>query len=129
MRRERRRTAAFDGFEPYGNFGEQRSYLDSPKAPGALLKPALRASQQRDSSGAVPRCEMMECGCDLNQGLQEAFLRFIEREPDAFPVFVSIEVFATPIACEALGEPAAVPVKKHRFRITGDAARFAAISL
>ena len=68
----------------------------------------------------------MKGGCDLNERLKEAFLRFAKCEPDAFPMLMSIEILAASIAAEAFSESTAVPVQKHRFRITGDVARIAA---
>ena len=57
----------------------------------------------------------MECGGDLDDGLQKAFLRLFEFEPDGFPIFVGFKELSSPVACEACSERRRGPVEgAHR---------------
>ena len=56
---------------------------------------------------------MVEGRGHLNQGLQKALLRFIEGEPDALPMLMGDEEFASPVAGEAFGERTLIPIEKH----------------
>lgn len=54
---------------------------------------------------------MMESSRDLHEGLQEAFLRFTQSKPDAFPVFMSFEKLLCAVAVKAFGKGTVVPVQ------------------
>ena len=56
---------------------------------------------------------MVEGGGDLNERLQEAFLRLFETQPDAFPMLVSQEKLAPAVAGKPLRQRSATPVQSH----------------
>lgn len=57
-------------------------------------------------------------GCrHLNQRLELALLRFIECEPDLFPMLVSSKKLAPFVAGESFGKRTAIPIKRHAFSL------------
>jgi len=61
---------------------------------------------------------MVECRRQLNHCLQEALLRLSQSAPDVFPMLVSLEELASPVAGEAQRKRSLIPVKRHASSIS-----------
>lgn len=105
------RRACIESGEPCADFVEERSEKESTEGRWALLKAAQGAAEQRARSNKVAVVEMVKSCSDLDEGLEEAFLRLIQFEPCAFPELVSLEEFPGAVAREAFSEQIRGPVE------------------
>ncbi len=94
-------------------FGAQICEIDASITGRVSIQTAQGAGEQRDGSGTVAVLEVVEGGGDLDEGLEEVFLRLREGEPDGLPMLVSEEEFAAVKAGESFGEGGAGPVERQ----------------
>ena len=99
--------------------GEHSIEADTAEVSGIGAEAAQGAGEQGAGAGGVAALEVVEGGGDLDEGLEEVFLRLREGEPDGFPVLVGEEELAAVVAGKALGERAAGPVEEHGARGRG----------
>jgi hypothetical protein len=105
------RRACFESGEPRADFVEERREKESAEDGRALFEAAQGAAEERACSDKVAAVEMVKSGGDLDEGLEEAFLRLIQFEPCAFPRLVGFEEFQGAITREAFSEQIGGPVQ------------------
>ena len=94
--------------------GAQSIEADAAEVGWVCAEAAQGSCQQRSGAGEVAPLKVVECGGDLDEGLEEVLLGLAEGEPDGLPVLVGEEELAAVVAGESFGERAAGPVDECR---------------
>jgi hypothetical protein len=108
---------AFQRLQPLARFFAQLRKVDTAERRRKGFEPTQNTSQQRNSSAYVSGLQMMKGRGDLNQRLQKSFLRLLQSQPYALPVFVGKPEFPVSIAANALRQRAGLPVERHNVSI------------
>jgi len=107
-----------DGLQGFFDFFAKPVDVDSSKYGRTLCEAPQRPVQQRHRSRAVSFAEMVHGRGDLDECLQKAFLRLVERQPNEFPMLVGIKELCLAIAGKPIREWCAAPVEDHVSRIS-----------
>jgi hypothetical protein len=103
----------FEELQPFVDLFTERSHVNAPKALRIALQPQSCPVQQRASASGIAMLQVMKRSRDLNQCLQESFLRFFRSQPHTLPMFMSSKEFLRTIASQTFAKFSFVPSQFH----------------